>query len=68
MACANKPGRVHSGRIVIMLRQWKGTAISAVKRLKELDGLAMQLVDVDYGSEIFNMDRTVFAKDMGDDG
>jgi hypothetical protein len=48
--------------------QWKGTAISAVKRLKELDGLAMQLVDVDYGSEIFNMDRTVFAKDMGDDG
>ena len=51
-----------------MLRQWKGSAISAVKRLKALDGIAMQLVDVDYDSEIFNMDRTVFAKDIGDDG
>jgi len=38
------------------------------KRLKELDGLAMLLVDVDYNSEIFDMDRTVFAKDIGDDG
>jgi hypothetical protein len=48
--------------------QWIGTAISALKRLKALDGLAMQLVDVDYDSEIFNMDSTVFAKDIGDDG
>ncbi len=38
------------------------------KRLKGLDGLAMLLVDVDYNGEIFDMDRTVFAKDIGDDG
>ena len=38
------------------------------KRLKGLDGLAMLLVDVDYDGEIFDMDRTVFAKDIGDDG
>ena len=37
-------------------------------RLKGLDGLAMLLVDVDYDGEIFDMDRTVFAKDIGDDG
>jgi hypothetical protein len=37
-------------------------------RLKGLDGLAMLLLDVDYDGEIFNMDRTVFAKDIGDDG
>ena len=36
--------------------------------LKGLDGLAMLLVDVDYNGEIFDMDRTVFAKDIGDDG
>jgi len=38
------------------------------KRLKGLDGLAMLLVDVDYDGKIFDMDRTVFAKDVGDDG
>jgi hypothetical protein len=37
------------------------------KRLKGLDGLAMLLVDVDYNGEIFDMDRTVFAKDIGED-
>jgi hypothetical protein len=38
------------------------------KRLKGLGGLAMLLVDVDYDGEIFDMDRTVFAKDIGEDG
>ncbi|MBW2663643.1 MAG: hypothetical protein JRD93_17095 [Deltaproteobacteria bacterium] len=38
------------------------------KRLKGLDGLAMLLVDVDYDNEIFDMDRTVFAKDISADG
>ena len=38
------------------------------KRLKGLGGLAMLLVDVDYDGDIFDMDRTVFAKDVGDDG
>ncbi len=38
------------------------------KKLRELDGLAMLLVDVDYDGEIFDMDRTVFAKDISDDG
>ncbi len=38
------------------------------KRLKGIDGLAMLLIDVDYDGEIFDMDRTVFAKDLGDDG
>jgi len=38
------------------------------KRLKGLDGLAMLLVDVDYDGEIFDMDRTVFAKDIGESG
>jgi hypothetical protein len=28
----------------------------------------MLLVDVDYNGEVFDMDRTVFAKDIGDDG
>ncbi len=28
----------------------------------------MLLVDVDYDGKIFDMDRTVFAKDIGDDG
>jgi len=37
-------------------------------RLKRLDGLAMLLVDVDYDGEIFDMDRTVFAKDIRSDG
>jgi len=37
-------------------------------RLKGLDGLAMLLVDVDYDGKIFDMDRIVFAKDVGDDG
>jgi DNA modification methylase len=38
------------------------------KHLKGLDGLAMLLVDVDYDGKIFDMDRTVFAKDISDDG
>ena len=28
----------------------------------------MLLVDVDYDGNIFDMDRTVFAKDISDDG
>jgi len=36
--------------------------------LTGLDGLAMLLVDVDYNGENFDMDRTVFAKDIDDDG
>ena len=36
--------------------------------LKGLDGLAMLLVDVDYNGEIFDVDRTVFAKDIGENG
>ena len=38
------------------------------ERLKGLDGLAMLLVDIDYDGKIFDMDRTVFAKDIGEDG
>jgi len=38
------------------------------KRLRGLEGLAMLLVDVDFNGEIFDMDRTVFAKDIGEDG
>jgi len=38
------------------------------ERLKGLEGLAMLLVDVDYDGKIFDMDRTVFARDVGDDG
>ena len=38
------------------------------ERLKGLGGLAMILVDVDYDGEIFDMDRTVFAKDICADG
>ncbi|MDI6688730.1 MAG: site-specific DNA-methyltransferase, partial [Desulfobacterales bacterium] len=37
-------------------------------RLKGLDGLAMLLVDVGYDGKIFDMDRTVFAKDISEDG
>ena len=36
--------------------------------LKGLDGLAMLLVDVDYNEEVFDMDMTVFAKDIGENG
>ena len=36
--------------------------------LRGLDGLAMLLVDVDYDGEIFHMDRTVFARDVGENG
>ena len=36
--------------------------------LKGLDGLAMLLVDVDYNGEIFDMDRTVFANDISENG
>ena len=28
----------------------------------------MLLVDVDYNGEVFDMDRTVFAKDIGENG
>ncbi|MEA3416428.1 MAG: hypothetical protein U9R02_09795 [Thermodesulfobacteriota bacterium] len=38
------------------------------ERFKGLDGLAMLLVDIDYDDKIFDMDRTVFANDVGDDG
>jgi len=38
------------------------------EHLKGLDGLAMLLVDVDCNGEIFDMDRTVFAKDIGENG
>ncbi len=38
------------------------------KRLQGLDGIAMLLVDVDYDGDIFDMDRTVFAKDISADG
>jgi DNA modification methylase len=38
------------------------------ERLKGLDGLAMLLVDVDYDGKIFDMDKTVFAKGISDDG
>lgn len=38
------------------------------ERLTGIDGLAMLLVDVDYDGKIFDMDRTVFAKDVSDDG
>jgi len=38
------------------------------KRLKGLDGLAMLLVDVDYNGEVFDMDMTVFTRDIGEDG
>ncbi|MCD6295907.1 MAG: site-specific DNA-methyltransferase [Deltaproteobacteria bacterium] len=38
------------------------------ERLKGLDGLAMLLVDIDYDDKIFDMDRTVFAKDISEDG
>jgi hypothetical protein len=36
--------------------------------LKGLDGLAMLLIDIDYDGEVFDMDRTVFAKDIGENG
>jgi adenine-specific DNA-methyltransferase len=36
--------------------------------LKGLNGLAMLLVDVDYNGEVFDMDMTVFAKDIGENG
>ena len=38
------------------------------ERLKGIEGLAMLLMDVDYDGEIFDMDRTVFAGDIGADG
>ena len=36
--------------------------------MKGSDGLAMLLVDVDYNGEIFDMDMTVFDKDIGENG
>ena len=38
------------------------------KRLKGVDGLAMLLVDIDYDGEVFDMDRTVFAREIGENG
>ncbi len=38
------------------------------EHLKGLDGLAMLLVDVDYDGEIFDMGKTIFAKDINADG
>jgi hypothetical protein len=38
------------------------------ERLTGIEGLAMLLVDIDYDGKIFDMDRTVFAKDIGEDG
>ena len=38
------------------------------ERLKGLDGLAILLVDVDYNGEIFDMDRTIFANDISENG
>jgi len=57
---ANRAGRLPGLRTKIIDKDGE--------RLKGLDGLAMLLLDVDYDGEIFNMDRTVFAKDIGDDG
>jgi len=37
------------------------------ERLEGLDGLAMLLVDIDYDGKLFDMDRTVFAGDIGAD-
>lgn len=34
------------------------------RRLDGIDGLAMLLVDVDYDGKIFDMEKTVFAKDL----
>ena len=36
--------------------------------LKGLDRLTMLIVDVDYNGEFFDMDRAVFAKDIGEHG
>ena len=36
--------------------------------LKGLEGIAMLLVDVDYDGKIFDMDRTIFAKDISENG
>jgi hypothetical protein len=38
------------------------------ERFKALDGLAMLLVDVDYDGKLFEVDRTVFGKDIGENG
>jgi len=38
------------------------------KQEKRLKVLAMLLVDVDYNGESFDMDRTVFAKDIDESG
>ncbi len=36
------------------------------KKYKELEGLAMLLVDLDYDGKVFDMEHTVFAKDLKD--
>jgi DNA modification methylase len=38
------------------------------QRFKELDGLAMILVDLDYDGSVFDMDAAVYNKDIGEDG
>jgi len=38
------------------------------KHLNGLDGLAILLVDVDYDGKIFDIDSTVFAKDVSENG
>lgn len=38
------------------------------QRFKGLDGLAMILVDFDYDGKVFDMDTTVYSKDIGEDG
>jgi hypothetical protein len=35
---------------------------------RALEGLAMLLVDVDYDGKLFEVDRTAFGKDIGEDG
>lgn len=38
------------------------------ERFKGLDGLAMLLVDIDYDGKLFEVDRTLFLKDIGENG
>lgn len=45
-----------------------GILDKAGQRFKGLDGLAMILVDVDYDGKVFDMDTTIYSKDIGADG
>jgi DNA modification methylase len=38
------------------------------ERYKGLDGLAMLLVDVDYDGKVFDMDATIYSKEVAEDG